>query len=61
MESVDGNSGDTYSFAMKRAKEVRAKLDPRFPSFLKLMLRSHVSGGFWLVSVFKYQQNTHFT
>ncbi|CAA2934610.1 B3 domain-containing Os01g0234100-like [Olea europaea subsp. europaea] len=48
MESVDGNSGDTYSFAMKRAKEVRAKLDPRFPSFLKLMLRSHVSGGFWL-------------
>lgn len=48
MGSVDGNSGDTYSFAMKRAKEVRAKLDPGFPSFLKLMLRSHVSGGFCL-------------
>ncbi|KAK4405220.1 B3 domain-containing protein [Sesamum angolense] len=34
--------------AMERAKEVQANLSPHFPSFSKLMLRSHVSGGFWL-------------
>lgn len=35
---------------MEKAEEVQANLSPRFPSFVKLMLKSHVSGGFWLVS-----------
>ncbi|KAL2460237.1 B3 domain-containing protein [Abeliophyllum distichum] len=48
MENVDGNFRDIHSFAIERAKEVQSKLDSRFPSFFKLMLRSHVSGGFWL-------------
>ncbi|KAK4424190.1 B3 domain-containing protein [Sesamum alatum] len=34
--------------AMEQAKEVQANLSPHFPSFSKVMLRSHVSGGFWL-------------
>ncbi|KAF9618753.1 hypothetical protein IFM89_002448 [Coptis chinensis] len=31
----------------ERAEEVRANLDPEFPSFVKTMLPSHISGGFW--------------
>ncbi|PIA56423.1 hypothetical protein AQUCO_00700624v1 [Aquilegia coerulea] len=34
--------------AKERAEEVQANLDPGFPSFVKIMLPSHVSGGFWL-------------
>ncbi|KAL2231570.1 UNVERIFIED_CONTAM: B3 domain-containing protein [Sesamum indicum] len=45
----DHHSRDSVTTsAMERAKEVQANLSPHFPSFLKLMLRSHVSGGFWL-------------
>ncbi|KAL3843926.1 hypothetical protein ACJIZ3_001329 [Penstemon smallii] len=33
---------------MERAQEVQANLVSKYPSFTKLMLRSHVSGGFWL-------------
>ncbi|KAH6834359.1 AP2/B3-like transcriptional factor family protein, partial [Perilla frutescens var. hirtella] len=33
---------------MERAEEVRSKLSPQFPIFVKPMLKSHVSGGFWL-------------
>ncbi|MCL7036120.1 hypothetical protein MKW94_021165, partial [Papaver nudicaule] len=34
--------------AEKQAEEIQSSLDPKFPSFVKLMLPSHVSGGFWL-------------
>ncbi|KNA10220.1 hypothetical protein SOVF_146300, partial [Spinacia oleracea] len=34
--------------SMKRAEEVQANLPAEYPSFVKLMLKSHVSGGFWL-------------
>ncbi|PIA58185.1 hypothetical protein AQUCO_00500248v1 [Aquilegia coerulea] len=34
--------------AIERAEEVRANLDPRFPSFVKSMFPSHVSKGFWM-------------
>ncbi|OVA10452.1 B3 DNA binding domain [Macleaya cordata] len=34
--------------AQERAEEIQSSLDPEFPSFVKLMLRSHVTGGFWL-------------
>ncbi|KAK4486588.1 hypothetical protein RD792_006839 [Penstemon davidsonii] len=33
---------------MERAQELQENLVSQFPSFTKLMLRSHVSGGFWL-------------
>ncbi|KAI3961841.1 hypothetical protein MKW98_022046 [Papaver atlanticum] len=32
-----------------RAEEIQFSLDPQFPSLVKLMLRSHVVQGFWLV------------
>ena len=35
---------------MQLAKDIQANLDPQFPSFIKFMLRSHVTGGFWLVN-----------
>ncbi|PIA34202.1 hypothetical protein AQUCO_03800055v1 [Aquilegia coerulea] len=34
--------------AIQRAEEVQANLDPRFPSFVKSMLHSHVIKGFWM-------------
>ena len=42
-------TGDKSS-ALKRAEEIQANLSAKYPSFVKLMLKSHVSGGFWLVS-----------
>ncbi|KAK4264715.1 hypothetical protein QN277_025851 [Acacia crassicarpa] len=39
---------DYESHAFERAKEVQANLSHEFPSFIKYMLPSHVSGGFWL-------------
>ncbi|OMP00712.1 hypothetical protein COLO4_12449 [Corchorus olitorius] len=33
---------------MERAKEIQANLSSTFPSFIKCMLPSHVTGGFWL-------------
>ncbi|CAH1450395.1 unnamed protein product [Lactuca virosa] len=36
------------SAAMELAKEVQASLPSEFPSFVKPMLPSHVTGGFWL-------------
>ncbi|XP_042020441.1 B3 domain-containing protein Os01g0234100-like [Salvia splendens] len=44
---VNTNVGVSSS-PMERAQEVQANLSPKFPSFIKLMLKSHVSGGFWL-------------
>ncbi|XP_073278580.1 B3 domain-containing protein Os01g0234100-like isoform X3 [Primulina huaijiensis] len=42
------NCAGTSSSAMVRALKVQKTLSPESPSFLKLMLGSHVSGGFWL-------------
>lgn len=42
------NCVGTSTSAMVRALKVQKKLSPQSPSFLKLMLGSHVSGGFWL-------------
>ncbi|KAK3024511.1 hypothetical protein RJ639_043703 [Escallonia herrerae] len=36
------------SAVLERAKGVQANLAPEYPSFIKLMLRSHVTKGFWL-------------
>ncbi|XP_028770969.1 B3 domain-containing protein Os01g0234100-like [Neltuma alba] len=39
---------ESESLAFERAKEVQANLSIQFPSLIKFMLPSHVSGGFWL-------------
>ncbi|KAI3994345.1 hypothetical protein MKX01_012602 [Papaver californicum] len=36
------------SLTEEQAEEIQSSLDPTCPSFIKLMLRSHVSGCFWL-------------
>lgn len=36
--------------AIERAEQVESSLGSDFPTFLKPMLQSHVTGGFWLVS-----------
>ncbi|XP_021727975.1 B3 domain-containing protein Os01g0234100-like isoform X2 [Chenopodium quinoa] len=41
-------SMDDKSSSMKRAEEVQANLSAESPSFLKTMLKSHITGGFWL-------------
>lgn len=43
-------SDEDRQYALERAKEFQSGLDPKIPSFVKPMLQSHVSGGFWLVS-----------
>ncbi|XP_050379984.1 B3 domain-containing protein Os01g0234100-like [Argentina anserina] len=40
--------GQAKSSAIIRAQEVRSKLDPRLPSFVKSLLRSHVASCFWM-------------
>nr|XP_011464161.1 PREDICTED: B3 domain-containing protein Os01g0234100-like isoform X1 [Fragaria vesca subsp. vesca] len=40
--------GQAKSSAIIRAQEVRSKLDPTFPSFVKSLLRSHVASCFWM-------------
>ncbi|CAI9765566.1 unnamed protein product [Fraxinus pennsylvanica] len=44
----DGNSCRVEASAQERAQEVQANLPANFPSFVKHMLKSHVTGGFWL-------------
>ncbi|KAK7405813.1 hypothetical protein VNO78_07423 [Psophocarpus tetragonolobus] len=45
---IDAPCNSNTTQAYHRAKEVQANLSPQFPSFLKPMLQSHVTGGFWL-------------
>uniref|UniRef100_A0A5B6YKD2 TF-B3 domain-containing protein n=1 Tax=Davidia involucrata TaxID=16924 RepID=A0A5B6YKD2_DAVIN len=40
--------GEVKSSAMIRAEEVRSSLGPEFPSFVKLLVRSHVASCFWM-------------
>ncbi|KAL2477240.1 B3 domain-containing protein [Forsythia ovata] len=47
-KTTDWNSCKVEASAQDRAQEVRANLLAKFPSFVKTMLRSHVTGGFWL-------------
>ncbi|KAM3309133.1 B3 domain-containing protein [Capsicum chacoense] len=47
-KKVQKHTVDANSSAMLRAAEVQANLPCQFPSFVKFMLPSHVSGGFWL-------------
>lgn len=45
-------SNEDREYAHHRAEELQAGLDPDYPSFVKPMLQSHVTGGFWLVSYY---------
>lgn len=40
---------DLATSAKYRAEEVLSRLSTKYPSFMKPMIRSNVSGGFWLV------------
>ncbi|XP_057419759.1 B3 domain-containing protein Os01g0234100-like isoform X2 [Lotus japonicus] len=42
------NNEALLAAALERAKELQASLSPEFPSIVKHMLPSHVTGGFWL-------------
>ncbi|XP_050214151.1 B3 domain-containing protein Os01g0234100-like [Mercurialis annua] len=46
-ESIYDNDG-LRNYVMQRAKEVQANLPPQFPSLIKYMLPSHVTGCFWM-------------
>ncbi|CAL1391635.1 unnamed protein product [Linum trigynum] len=46
-ETVYVNS-EVKDAVMKRAQELEASLPRNFPTMIKLMLPSHISGGFWL-------------
>ncbi|KAL0725891.1 hypothetical protein Bca4012_040490 [Brassica carinata] len=41
-------SDDARVYAIHRAEALQSSLEPEFPSFIKPMLQSHVTGGFWL-------------
>ncbi|CAH8330175.1 unnamed protein product [Eruca vesicaria subsp. sativa] len=41
-------SDDARVYAIERAEALQSSLEPEFPSFIKPMLQSHVTGGFWL-------------
>ncbi|KAJ0975952.1 hypothetical protein J5N97_017917 [Dioscorea zingiberensis] len=41
-------SPEARAYAENKADAVQAELDPKFPSFVKPMTQSHVTGGFWL-------------
>ncbi|KAK9287576.1 hypothetical protein L1049_015997 [Liquidambar formosana] len=41
-------SDEARTYAIDRAEDVQSGLESDFPSFVKPMLQSHVTGGFWL-------------
>lgn len=45
------NGDEAKSSAMERAEKFQRNLPSEIPSFIKFMLPSHITGGFWLVSM----------
>ncbi|MBA0782586.1 hypothetical protein Gotri_000449, partial [Gossypium trilobum] len=41
-------SAEERAYAIERAEHLESTLDSEYPSFVKPMLQSHVTGGFWL-------------
>ncbi|KAB2096663.1 hypothetical protein ERO13_A01G119000v2 [Gossypium hirsutum] len=41
-------SDEARAEALEKAEKLESGLDPHFPVFIKSMLQSHVTGGFWL-------------
>ena len=44
------NNDETKSLVMKQAEEILQSVQNKFPSFIKVMLYSYVTKGFWMVS-----------
>lgn len=42
-------STEAREYAIEKAKELESTLEPHYPTLVKSMLPSHVSGCFWLV------------
>lgn len=42
-------SDEVRQNAIRKAEELKSKLENAFSAFVKPMLQSHVTGGFWLV------------
>ena len=49
LNRVYANDEDRVN-AIERAEKLESHLGSEFPTFIKPMLQSHVTGGFWLVS-----------
>lgn len=47
-------SDEARARAVEKAEKLEARLGPEHPTFIKPMLQSHVTGGFWLVSCWCY-------
>lgn len=45
-------SAEAREYAIEKAEELQSTLVPHYPTLVKAMLPSHVSGGFWLVTKF---------
>ncbi|KAL5777820.1 hypothetical protein ACOSP7_010746 [Xanthoceras sorbifolium] len=41
-------SDEARADAMDKAEKLESRLEPAYPTFIKSMLQSHVTGGFWL-------------
>ncbi|XP_030547752.1 B3 domain-containing protein At5g42700-like [Rhodamnia argentea] len=41
-------SAEAREYAIEKAEQLQSTLDPHYPTLVKPMLPSHVSGGFWL-------------
>ena len=42
-------SDEARAEAWEKAEKLESGLEPDFPVFIKSMLQSHITGGFWLV------------
>lgn len=45
-------SAEAREYAIEKAEQLQSTLEPHYPTLVKSMLPSHVSGGFWLVTKF---------
>ncbi|XP_050209609.1 B3 domain-containing protein At3g19184-like [Mercurialis annua] len=50
-------SDEVRAYALDRAEKLQSGLEPDIPSFVKPMLQSHVTGGFWLGLPFQFCKN----
>ncbi|KAE8723756.1 B3 domain-containing protein [Hibiscus syriacus] len=46
-------SAEERAYAIERAEHLESTLESEYPSFVKPMLQSHVTGGFWLVFIIR--------
>lgn len=49
-------SEEAREYVLEKAEELQSTLEPQYPTLVKTMLPSHVSGGFWLVNRIRHLQ-----